>query len=130
MDTLFNHDDNRNKPKKIIIGNKKKKQIKSEEKEITNKECIKEIQLYKPFFSQKSNTCLDCQTEIYQKNLRCTFCMNKKKFQDNCKETNRPSYKDLIKSVNDIGYSATGRLYGVSDNAIRKWIKAYKKFTL
>jgi transposase-like protein len=27
--------------------------------------------------------------------------------------------------VDQLGYSATGRKYGVSDNAIRKWLKAY-----
>ncbi len=26
-----------------------------------------------------------------------------------------------------LGFSATGRKYGVSDNAIRKWIKNYNK---
>jgi transposase-like protein len=30
--------------------------------------------------------------------------------------------------VENIGYSATGRKYGVSDNSIRKWIKMYKKY--
>jgi transposase-like protein len=28
--------------------------------------------------------------------------------------------------VKDMGYSEVGRLYNVSDNAIRKWMKAYK----
>lgn len=28
----------------------------------------------------------------------------------------------LLKEVEDVGYSATGRKYGVSDNTIRKWI--------
>lgn len=35
----------------------------------------------------------------------------------------RPPIDQLIKEVVDMGYSATGRKYGVSDNAIRKWIK-------
>ena len=26
-----------------------------------------------------------------------------------------------------MGYSAVGRKYGVSDNAIRKWVKDYEK---
>jgi transposase-like protein len=29
----------------------------------------------------------------------------------------------LIKEIAESGYSATGRKYGVSDNAIRKWVK-------
>jgi hypothetical protein len=40
----------------------------------------------------------------------------------------RPEYNILIKEINDLGYSATGRKYSVSDNAIRKWIKFYEKY--
>jgi len=39
----------------------------------------------------------------------------------------RPSYEELIKDIEVLGYSATGRKYGVSDNSIRKWIKMYNK---
>ena len=39
----------------------------------------------------------------------------------------RPSYGILIKEVNEFGYCWVGRKYGVSDNAIRKWIKYYEK---
>jgi len=47
---------------------------------------------------------------------------------ENCSHTNRrkverPSVDQLLKEVEEVGYSATGRKYGVSDNAIRKWIK-------
>jgi 5-methylcytosine-specific restriction endonuclease McrA len=40
----------------------------------------------------------------------------------------RPSYTSLIQTTSEIGFSATGRMYGVSDNAIRKWIKMYEKY--
>ena len=30
--------------------------------------------------------------------------------------------------MEELGYSATGRKYGVSDNAIRKWLKNYKSY--
>jgi hypothetical protein len=39
------------------------------------------------------------------------------------RKVERPEYEILIKNVNEFGYSSTGRKYGVSDNAIRKWIK-------
>jgi transposase-like protein len=35
----------------------------------------------------------------------------------------RPNKDDLMEDVKIIGYSATGRKYGVSDNTIRKWLK-------
>ncbi|CAB4129892.1 HNHc domain containing protein [uncultured Caudovirales phage] len=41
---------------------------------------------------------------------------------------NRPPYEILIKEVEDYGYRGTGKKYGVSDTAIRKWIKFYKNF--
>lgn len=42
----------------------------------------------------------------------------------------RPEYSQLKEDVNNLGYSGTGRKYGVSDNAIRKWIKFYEKCLL
>lgn len=39
------------------------------------------------------------------------------------KVINRPSKDILEKDIKELGYCGTGRKYGVSDNAIRKWIK-------
>ena len=39
----------------------------------------------------------------------------------------RPPYSHLLSEVQAIGYSATGRRYGVSDNAIRKWLHQYER---
>jgi len=52
---------------------------------------------------------------------------NNNKQRINKRKVERPSYNDLLNYVNINGYSATGRKYGVSDNAIRKWIKYYEK---
>ena len=46
------------------------------------------------------------------------------------RKVKRPPYKQLVSDVSLFGYSATGRKYGVSDNAIRKWIKYYEKHTI
>lgn len=45
------------------------------------------------------------------------------------RKVKRPSYDILLNEVEKEGYSSTGRKYGVSDNAIRKWIKFYQKKT-
>ena len=37
----------------------------------------------------------------------------------------RPPYEQLLAEIEALGFSGTGRKYGVSDNAIRKWIRAY-----
>jgi hypothetical protein len=39
----------------------------------------------------------------------------------------RPPYAQLRAEVRELGWSAVGRRYGVSDNAIRKWIRAYER---
>lgn len=39
----------------------------------------------------------------------------------------RPPHEQLIKEVEEMGYCTTARKYGVSDNAIRKWIRAYER---
>jgi hypothetical protein len=44
------------------------------------------------------------------------------------RKTKRPDYEVLLEDINKLGFSATGRKYGVSDNAIRKWIKIYQKY--
>jgi hypothetical protein len=38
----------------------------------------------------------------------------------------RPAYEQLISEIETLGYAAVGRRYGVSDNAIRKWRRAYE----
>lgn len=43
------------------------------------------------------------------------------------RKVKRPSYEQLLIEINELGYSGTGRKYGVSDNAIRKWKKYYEK---
>jgi len=39
----------------------------------------------------------------------------------------RPPYDQLIREIKDTSYSAVGRKYGVSDNAIRKWVRFYER---
>ena len=39
----------------------------------------------------------------------------------------RPSHAQLVREVHAIGFSATGRRYGVSDNAVRKWLRQYER---
>lgn len=39
----------------------------------------------------------------------------------------RPPHEHLLREIREKGYSAAGRKYGVSDNAIRKWIREYER---
>ena len=38
----------------------------------------------------------------------------------------RPPYAELIAEIEATSWSAVGRKYGVSDNAIRKWVRSYE----
>lgn len=44
------------------------------------------------------------------------------------RKVERPPYQQLINEIFDLGYVKVGKKYGVSDNAIRKWIKTYEKY--
>jgi very-short-patch-repair endonuclease len=123
-----NHNNNIEKEPKIKVN--KEIEIKIIDENISNNESIKNIKLYKPLSSQKTNKCMDCDAEIYYGNQRCTYCMNKKKFQDSCKNTDRPTREQLLKDIQELGYTGSGKKYGVSDNCVRKWIKGYDKFNL
>jgi transposase-like protein len=39
----------------------------------------------------------------------------------------RPQYEQLLAELAASSYLAVGRKYGVSDNAIRKWVRAYER---
>ena len=39
----------------------------------------------------------------------------------------RPPLDRLLAEVAELGWVGTGRKYGVSDNAIRKWVRAYEE---
>ncbi|NGX64086.1 MAG: hypothetical protein KR126chlam6_01511, partial [Candidatus Anoxychlamydiales bacterium] len=64
----------------------------------------------------------------------CPKCGNKRKWKksklcskcSNCerrKVKNRPSNGQLLKEIEETNYCAVGRKYGVSDKAVRKWLK-------
>ena len=42
------------------------------------------------------------------------------------RKVERPSYNVLKREIERLGYVGTGKKYGVSDNAVRKWLKLYK----
>lgn len=67
--------------------------------------------------------CKDCNKSITKKDGRCLDCLQL--FRD--KQTKRPSKEQLEQDIIDLKHNmcAIGRKYGVSDNAVRKWIKKY-----
>jgi Zn finger protein HypA/HybF involved in hydrogenase expression len=78
---------------------------------------------------------IKCNVEIKRRNKRvnkyCTCGKLIKHSSNSCtacyalrlRKTERPTYEKLIEDISLLGYTKTGKKYGVSDNAIRKWIK-------
>jgi hypothetical protein len=40
------------------------------------------------------------------------------------RKVDRPPVEQLLREIDELGYSGVGRKYGVSDNAVRKWLRA------
>jgi uncharacterized protein YfkK (UPF0435 family) len=59
-----------------------------------------------------------CGSVKNKKSNKCKKCTGEDR-----RKVERPNIEDLMKEVEELGYSAVGRKYSVSDNAIRKWIK-------
>lgn len=43
------------------------------------------------------------------------------------RKCSRPPYEQLLEEIEATSYSAVGRKYGVSDNAVRKWVRFYER---
>jgi very-short-patch-repair endonuclease len=59
-----------------------------------------------------------CGNEIVRKANMCSICSGLKK-----RKVERPPLQIILKNILKLGYVGTGKKYGVSDNAIRKWVK-------
>ena len=76
--------------------------------------------------NQKTNIC-KCGKRIWKTSkmcIRCTALSQKRKVE------NRPNKEDLIKMVEETSLEAVGRKYGVTGNAVKKWLKSQKDFNL
>lgn len=68
---------------------------------INRKQCICGVPI-----DSRSNKCMKCYTID--------------------RHANTPAYTELLNDLSNMSYVAVGRKYGVSDNAIRKWIRYYE----
>lgn len=67
--------------------------------------------------------CIDCGKVISYNATRCKSCAGVIKEQQNSKRPEKAILKSLIRTHN---FLYIGKLYGVSDNAVRKWCKFYE----
>ena len=77
--------------------------------------------LVKPFIDR---TCLTCKIEFQTRNYDSKFCSIKCSSLNQRKCT-RPSKSELEKLIKNTSWVQIGRMFDVSDNAVRKWAKSY-----
>jgi Zn finger protein HypA/HybF involved in hydrogenase expression len=70
---------------------------------------------------KKQYFCKKCSKKI-TKNTKTGLCL-KCAINANRKVKNRPSKEVLLQEIKENSYCVVGRKYGVSDNAVRKWLK-------
>lgn len=72
---------------------------------------------------EEQKFCTKCGVEVSHRNTTglCLACANAKQRV----VENRPSKEILLAELKESNFTAVGRKYGVSDNAIRKWCAAY-----
>jgi hypothetical protein len=60
--------------------------------------------------------------------LRCgVHSSGPRRPQPERRKVERPPYEQLVAEIQATSYLAVGRKYGVSDNAVRKWIRRYEE---
>jgi len=69
-----------------------------------------------------TNQCIVCGKEFIKNKDKKYCCVNCKRLGER-KVRNRPSKEEIIKLLETNSYCSIGRMYGVSDNTIRKWLK-------
>jgi hypothetical protein len=74
-------------------------------------------------------SCAYCGETFWPKSRAQRFCSRQCGVRHNApalRRVDRPPYEKLVAELETSSFLAVGRKYGVSDNAIRKWLRAYE----
>jgi hypothetical protein len=79
--------------------------------------------------------CLHCREEFMPAYASQGYCsrhcaIHRKRDvrpRPDARKVERPPHNHLVREIRALGFAATGRRYGVSDNAVRKWLRAYER---
>lgn len=76
---------------------------------------------------KEQNFCLDCGNPIGLHSKYCVKCAPKHRVNQAIKVNpeDRPSKEKLLDLIKTTSFTEIGKMYGVTDNAIRKWCKKY-----
>lgn len=72
------------------------------------------------FSANNPHRCVDCGREISNDAERCSEC-----YWIRQRKVERPSKEELEEKIKTTPFTTLALLYGVSDNAIRRWCKSY-----
>jgi transposase-like protein len=83
----------------------------------------------------EERTCPHCRQRFRPNSDRQRYCSRTcgsrydrhGKIRPGARRVERPPHEVLRAEVDEFGWSAVGRKYGVSDNAVRKWMRAYER---
>ena len=77
---------------------------------------------YHEFYGTRKeiNYCDNCGKEVYGDSILCSECN-----RFNNRKSARPSKEELLELIKSKTFIEIGKMYNVSDNAIRKWCKDY-----
>ena len=75
---------------------------------------------------KKQYYCVDCGKEITYGALRCNKCDANYRVSILVEEGHRPSRDELKKLIRNTSFVSIGKMYNVTDNAVRKWCDFYK----
>jgi hypothetical protein len=85
--------------------------------------------------NRKRRLCLHCDAEFWPREPRQKYCSQecgrkaptRSGPRPELRKVARPPYAQLVREIHALGWSAVGRRYGVSDNAVRKWVRLYER---
>jgi hypothetical protein len=85
-------------------------------------------------FDRRPRQCLHCGGEFMPKYHSHRYCSQRcgvhskgsREPKPDTRKVPRPSYEQLLSDLQSVSLVAVGRKYGVSDNAVRKWLRSYE----
>jgi hypothetical protein len=82
-----------------------------------------------PKIIHKDKQCQGCNKPIDHRYNQCIDCKSKTAFESGQhRKVERPSYEQLKEELKHTPMVHVAKKYGVSDNAVRKWLKQYEKY--
>jgi hypothetical protein len=85
--------------------------------------------------NRQRRTCKRCGAEFWPRHAKQTYCSfacgkhapPKSGARPATRKVARPPYPQLQREIHALGWEGVGRRYGVTGNAVRKWVRQYER---